>query len=198
MASMNQCDQCGQTFRARARGGRFCSKRCFGLDRRGRTVWTVPALIRFWKKVDKRTDGECWPWLGAKNNHSGHGHFMLRSKPDKKLVMAYRFMWMITFGRIPADMCICHRCDNPSCVNPAHLFLGTQADNLRDMREKGRQAVGEQCGKHLLTADDVIALRIQAALGVSQTELAQRFNTVQSHVSKIVSGQRWAHLEVSA
>jgi hypothetical protein len=88
---------------------------------------------RFWAKVDKRSGPDsCWTWTAAKTLR-GYGRFML----DGKARLAHRLAWRLA-GGTEAEALVCHRCDNPSCVNPAHLFLGDQFDNMRDMTAKGR------------------------------------------------------------
>jgi hypothetical protein len=91
-------------------------------------------MERFWNKVE-RGDG-CWEWRGAKSRF-GYGRFIV----GRNNRLAHRVAWAATRGEIPVGMNVCHRCDNPSCVNPDHLFLGTQRDNVRDMHEKGRAPV---------------------------------------------------------
>ena len=88
-------------------------------------------MKRFWDKVEK-TDG-CWNWKANKAN--GYGHFSLYGKKIK----AHRYSWIMKYGEIPAGMLICHHCDNKACVNPDHLFIGTQSDNLKDCVRKGRK-----------------------------------------------------------
>ena len=91
-------------------------------------------MTRFWSKVQK-TDG-CWLWTGSRNRTWAYGRF--RSGPGRRSVLAHRFAWELVHGPIPGGLFVCHHCDNPSCVNPEHLFLGTHTDNMRDMVNKGR------------------------------------------------------------
>lgn len=94
------------------------------------------ACARFWARVDK-TNG-CWEWRGPKNP-KGYGLFHY---PRRWVTTAHRVAWMITRGRVPQDLLVCHHCDNRGCVRPDHLFLGTAQDNANDMKAKGRQRNG--------------------------------------------------------
>lgn len=94
----------------------------------------TPALIRFWEKVRSDSPQACWEWIGRRLPF-GHGHFdVAHGQP----MLAHRYSWELVNGTIPDDLCVLHRCDNPPCVNPAHLFLGTRTDNNRDKSAKGR------------------------------------------------------------
>jgi len=89
---------------------------------------------RFWAKVDRRGPDECWPWLASKNRR-GYGQFRL----DGKMRKAHRVAYALANGPLPHGALVCHHCDNPPCCNPHHLFSGSQAQNMQDMKSKGRR-----------------------------------------------------------
>lgn len=92
---------------------------------------------RFWCKIRVDSIDGCWIW-SAKKDSNGYGHFQITSDGKTSGYVATRIMWFLVFGEIERELCVLHRCDNPTCVNPAHLFLGTKSDNSRDMLSKGR------------------------------------------------------------
>lgn len=147
---------------------------------------------RFWGKVHKRGFDECWPWLGY--TRRGYGRMYVRGRQEQ----AHRIAWEIINGAIPQGALVCHRCDNPQCCNPAHLFLGTVADNAHDRDEKGRAAntQGEKSAQAKLSRADVLAIRecCRRSDCPSQVALAAEFGVVQQTVSKIVCGETWKHL----
>lgn len=93
-----------------------------------------PFVARFWAKVQEAPSG-CWNWTGSTSGRFGYGHIRTSKRNTEN---CHRISWMMANGDIPDGFCVLHRCDNPSCVNPAHLFLGTYLDNNRDMAAKGR------------------------------------------------------------
>ena len=106
-----------------------------------------PDIVRFWSFVSRGGDDDCWPWLGGVSDNgysTGYGHFNVGGKA----VGAHRIAYLIVHGKLPR-LNICHSCDTPLCMNPAHLFTGTQAANIADMVAKGRQAKGDRNGSRL-------------------------------------------------
>ena len=97
----------------------------------------APLDERFWAKVDRASSDACWPWL-ATHGRFGYGEFKVGGRSGRS-VKAHRVAWELTHGPISDGLFVLHRCDNPPCCNPGHLFLGTHADNMRDMAQKGRQ-----------------------------------------------------------
>ena len=155
-----------------------------------------PVAVRFARKIGLADSG-CWQWCGAVSNH-GYGSFRF----GRKTVLPHRFS-LLVFKNIdvPADKYVCHRCDNPLCVRPDHLFVGTSSDNANDRNAKRRygavtkperQVRGERHPHAKLTAADVAGIR--AASG-PQTAIARRFGVTQATVSRIRSGQGWKEVQ---
>lgn len=151
---------------------------------------------RFWKKVDKRGRDECWVWTGGVNRW-GYGNF----KWNGHVSNASRFSWELFNGVIPPKIFVCHKCDNPPCVNPNHLFLGTHSDNMRDAYQKGRMRghesyKGEKSNLSKLTEKEVVLIRaLRKDENLKLRELAKRFSVTEVAISKIINRQTWAHVE---
>lgn len=159
----------------------------------------------FWSKVDR--SGDCWLWLGA-TFPSGYGAFGSRQTLGTQ--RAHRIAYILTNGAISDDLYVLHKCDNPRCCNPAHLFLGTAADNSDDKVAKDRQAKGDRQGlrKHpgaaargerqhlaVLTAEQVRQIRTLHARGAKQNELSRRFGVSTTTLNNIVHRRTWQHIE---
>ena len=151
---------------------------------------------RFWEKVDKRGPSECWEWLGAKQR-SGHG--VLRHIGNKN-IRAHRLSYEIYYQVDPGEMFVCHVCDNPPCVNPAHLFLGTSMDNVEDAMKKGRMSrpprhLGEKHPLSILKERDVKKIRALISKRVSHSTVANRFGVHKSTIADIIAKRTWAWLD---
>ncbi len=151
-----------------------------------------PVEERFWDKVDKSGPtplhcpelGPCWTWTATKNPRNSSGYF---NATYKRPVLASRYSWELHNGPIPQGLFVCHHCDNPACVNPVHLFLGTPLDNMTDAVRKGR------CS-HKLAAERVIEIRAFHIAGVSRSELQERFTLPKATIRDIVLCRTWKHI----
>lgn len=147
-----------------------------------------PPIERFEASVEK-SDG-CWLWLGAPQSQ-GYGEMLINGRH----YLAHRLSYELFKGPIPEGLEVCHECDNPPCVNPDHLFLGTHRDNMRDMAQKGRAAIagpaGERHGMSKLTVSDVREIRQRAAIGHSYRQLAEAFGVDSTNISLIVRRKAW-------
>jgi hypothetical protein len=141
----------------------------------------------FWKRVDK--SGDCWLWQGWMNP-DGYGEFRMNYHTH----LAHRLSYEWANGEIPDGMCVCHSCDVPACVNPDHLFLGTQADNVRDRHEKGHTAHGEGAAASKLTVSEVRTIRELFDSGRSKRSLAVQFGVSRKNIRCIVNRDTWAWL----
>jgi len=110
-----------------------------------------------------------------------------------KSIFAHRAAWMDAYGPIPEGMCVCHHCDNPPCVNPDHLFLGTHADNVADKMRKGRQPRGSSHGQAKLTEETAVWAMARLLAGETQQSVASAFGVTQSAISFLWLGVTWAH-----
>lgn len=152
---------------------------------------------RFWEKVNRDGPipehcpelGPCWVWTaGVFKYRNGYGQFQAghsRKNPVPP-VYAHRFSWVLHHGPVPAGLWVLHRCDNPPCVRPEHLFLGTQADNAADMARKGR-------GTARITVEIVRAVKDWSATGMSRQQIADELGITVTIVKSIRAGKTWRH-----
>lgn len=137
---------------------------------------------KFWDQVD--TSSLCWEWKGSKTE-DGYGRFRANKRP----LRAHRASYILAYGSIPDGLFVCHHCDNPSCVNPLHLYAGTIADNNRDAHTRNRHPGNTK--QRRLTIDDVVLIRERYAQGgVSTSQLAKKYGVHQSYLCRLVNGKR--------
>lgn len=159
---------------------------------------TEKDILRFWAKVDVKGNlDECWEWQASVNIKNGYGIFGI----NKKNYSSHRIVWILENGQIPEDdsyfktLHVLHKCDNPSCCNPHHLFLGTQKDNMKDKSNKNRQLNGEKHGVHKLTEQQVLEIRQKYIPRIySQYKLAEEYNISRPQISFIVNNKQWKHI----
>lgn len=150
-------------------------------------LWAVPEGLErsaeaFWLYVDRSGGPEaCWPWTRAKTR-GGYGHMSVNGVD----VRVHRYAWRLVNGPIRRGLFVCHKCDNPPCCNPRHLFLGTHTDNMRDGVSRAR------LGK--LTAEQVQSIRAALAEGAGVRALARQYGVDHSAVSRINTGRHWTSL----
>jgi hypothetical protein len=143
---------------------------------------------RLHSKIEMDSEADCWIWTAGKFPN-GYGNIWHNGTNRGAHCVSYE----LYRGPIPAGMYVCHHCDNPACVNPHHLFLGTPADNMADRDTKGRQARGPAHGLAKLTEADIQAIR--NAGNISNMELAQQYGVHNATISCIRLGKTWAHVE---
>ncbi len=192
------CEHCNTPFTRTpseiARGRtRFCSRQCSTTHR------TIPIEIRFWNFV--RKTNTCWEWTGCQDR-KGYGQI----NNGTRAILAHRLSWILHFGSDPGVLFVCHHCDNPKCVRPDHLFLGTAADNSQDAARKGRITNGRfthperipRGEKHhatKLTADAVRAIRQALAAGTNRKSIAATFGISMGTLLDIQCGRTWKHIQ---
>jgi hypothetical protein len=214
---LRPCEQCGTEFYAPIRKirkgqARFCSKACFAVAR------IVPIEDRFWKYVDQSSQPDaCWLWTGSVDEN-GYGHVGV----DGHTVRSHRISWELAHGPVPDKMHVLHNCptgDDPACVNPAHLWLGTHTENMRDRSTKGHHpgtthlekfpcgdrhwaamhpelvSRGENRSDSKLTNGAVREIRRKRDNGTAKlTELAEEFGVSISAISNVALRKTWKHV----
>lgn len=151
---------------------------------------------RFWERVSRGESDECWQWTGTKIP-KGYGKISSGGHAGQTL-LTHRVAWVLTNGPIPDGLFVCHRCDNPSCVNPHHLFLGTASDNMQDMHQKGRKGAGPRGDAVQHTAkltreqrDCIRRTYRHGVRGYGAPALARKFGVVPTTIRSLVRGLCW-------
>lgn len=160
---------------------------------RGRVA--VDPVYRFHESYIPEPNSGCWIWLGAARGSMGYGSIRINNRN----VVAHRFSWKIHNGEIPEGLLVCHKCDNVSCVNPDHLFLGTAKDNRQDMFRKGRQNCkgpsnlkGDKNPSAKLTAGEAREIRVST---MKINEIASKYNISRSTIFRIRNGKLWKSID---
>jgi hypothetical protein len=193
-APKRTCQVCGAPTRKRF----FCSINCRSI------AWRMPLREVFERHFVEGAPGDCWEWMGNRNK-AGYGtlsHFANLEASGRKTELAHRIAYRLYVGPIPPGLIVCHTCDNPPCVNPAHFFLGTSGDNSADMAKKGRAARGPEPGAfylrrgtahHHAKLTDAAVIHIYES-GDSGRSLAQRFGVSPGTIHLIRQGKIWTHI----
>jgi HNH endonuclease len=155
---------------------------------------TPPLEERFWSKVERRSADECWPWKAcARKKSEGYGAFWLNGRHQP----ASRVAWLLTCGLVSSEDEVCHRCDNPPCCNPKHLFIGSRQDNNADKVSKRRHAFGARVGTAKLTENNTAEIKRLKPSGVAPPgfikSLAEKFDVSSRTIQSVWAG-RWTHL----
>lgn len=150
--------------------------------------------IRFNKKWIKDEISGCWLWTAACAGQMGYGQIKLPKQ--RKQEYAHRAAYMIYHGEIPVGMQVCHRCDNPKCVNPDHLFIGTSHDNHLDMKAKGRHLYGEKNLMAKLNLEQVTKIHEMLKIGIPQKRIAMAYGVSSITISRIKRHLRWKHIKI--
>ena len=149
---------------------------------------------RFWIKVNKLGPNDCWLWTAGKDKDS-YGKFAIRHNGKRIDSRAHAFSWELHNGKpVPKGMLVCHTCDTPSCVNPAHLFIGTPQDNTDDMIKKNRHTHGEESNFAKLTEEQVKKIRQLHKTGMNYKQIADLFDVQDETIRNIVLRKNWRHV----
>ena len=153
----------------------------------------TPLHVRFAQYVNQQGPEDCWLWTGAQNGSNGYGAIYYNGRSRQ----AHRVAWeLANEQKIPDGMCVCHHCDNPLCVNPEHLFVGTHKENMLDMVKKSRHHHGEEHTYSKLTAKEVIEIRkAYAKDNVTLRQVASKYDVSHQNISYIVRGEQWSHVD---
>lgn len=173
---------------------KFCSFKCATDYNSGENhVRYISIKDKIEKNIVKSETG-CWEWVGTKRGESA-GVYYGGTSIGGKSILAHRASYELYVGKIPDGMLVCHKCDNPKCVNPEHLFLGTHFDNARDMSIKNRGTNGEKSNNSKLTNTKAVEIVFAASMkNMKQKDIASVFGISEKTVNKIFNRKSWKHI----
>lgn len=179
--TVKKCELCKKSFKSYAKTPRFCSRYCYAR----KPLSSLEEM--FWKTIIK-TD-KCWEWSGAKG---GSGYGRINVGRPQKILYAHRVSWVLHFGEIKNDLHVLHKCDNRACVNPNHLFLGTNLDNIKDMVAKGRNAKKPWINSKNLKLSYEIAEKIRShGRVIKRRELMKMYRVSYSTIKAVQLNKAW-------
>lgn len=171
--------------------GKYCSKNCMAIG------YKIPLEERFFRHVSKSNHSSCHIWIGNRFN-TGYGSFGFTDSNNKKRrwkpYLAHRIAYEIAYGKFDKNLEVCHRCDNPLCVNPDHLFLGSHSDNMNDAAVKKRMQYGESRHNNKLKESDIILIHQFYKEGKTQKQISDMFHVSQSVICRILNYKTWKHI----
>lgn len=146
-----------------------------------------PFIERFWSKI--KITNTCWIWTGARHDY-GYG----LTNFFQYQLYTHKVSWQLTYGEIPKGKLVCHKCDNPPCVRPTHLFIGSPKDNIQDMIKKGRNRIGEKVVQAKLSPNQVRRIRKLHGPGMGYIRLSHKFGVSASQIHHIIKRISWKHI----
>lgn len=158
----------------------------------GERSGVVGFISRFWSKVDKKAPNECWVWKGS-FKENGYPQLGVGSITNgtRTMRMAHRLSWLIHFGEVPPKQFVLHHCDNPKCVNPNHLYLGNNADNMRDAANRNRICNGTRHSFAKLNPAKVRRIRKLFSKGKNCHQIAKSLGVASATIQQVIEGQTW-------
>ena len=207
-----RCKTCGKIFYITTSQPKrkYCSVKCirspfniaeYSKSKKGTGFWATATKDEKWKRIKSSFERlvikneNCWEWKNATDGN-GYGRIYLGSR---RALLAHRVSYLIHKGEIPDGLFVCHSCDNPTCTNPLHLFLGTPKDNMQDCIKKGRKNVPRGANHYnvKLTIDQAIKIKELTKLKYTQIRLSKMFNVSPSTIQNIVDGKTWKNATAS-
>ena len=191
MRKQEICIICNKSFYKYRKCLRFCSRQCSSKNRKIKDTEEYRSILRDRIKAKSNIcmKTECWLWNRYKNKEGrGYCHYKSTTIP------ASRVSYIAFKGYIYENLDVCHTCDNPSCVNPEHLFLGTDQDNANDRENKERGAKGEKIKLSKLKNEMISEIRNSRRDGMSQQKIADKYNVSQTAISRVLSKKTWKHI----